>query len=96
MPSDPGRLPSRSEFLFAARKQGVQISERTLKIGNPKTPGPPVHYLRRGDGLPVIVPTLQRGDVVQAPLLSTLCRLLEVDPSSLGISLDELEQEADD
>jgi hypothetical protein len=90
MPIDPDRLPTWSQFLFAAGKQGVQIAERPASVRSLKGREPPVRYLRHGDGLPVIVPTLQLSDIVQEPLLSSLCLLLDVDPSPLGISAEDL------
>jgi len=90
MPIDPNRLPSWSEFLFAARRQGIAIAERDVRLTGPKgTPGF-VRYLQRGSGPKIIVPPLGIGEIVQEPLFSHLCRRLEIDPTPLGILPEEL------
>jgi hypothetical protein len=90
MPIDPERLPTWSEFLFLAKKQGIRIVERDLKIASPTGPEPPIRYLQRPGGPQVIVPPLRLGDIVRENLLSSLCRTLAIDPKPLGIAPDEL------
>ena len=90
MPIARERLPTWSEFLFAAKKQGIQIVERDFKLKGPAGAEPPVRYLQRPGGPQVIVPPLRLGDTVRENLLASLCRTLVIDPAPLGIALDEL------
>jgi len=90
MPLDRGKLPSWSEFLYIANKQGVHIEEHDLKIEGPRGREPPVRYLQRPGGIKVIVPPLQLGDIIRENLLGSLCRQLDIDPTPLGISLEDL------
>lgn len=96
MPIDPKRLPSWSEFLFAAGKQGIGIFERELVGAGPRGSVLPIRYLQRKDGMKVIVAPLPSGEILQEPYFSNLCRRLQFDPAALGIRLDELEPETED
>ncbi len=90
MPIDPERLPSWSEFLFVAKQQGIRIYENEIGITGPVGSEPPFRFLQRPGELEVIVPPLRLGEIMRESLLSGLCRRLRIDPTPLGISLDEL------
>lgn len=90
MPIDRTRLPTWSEFLRAATERGVRVDENDLGIEGPRDKEPPVRYLQRADGLKVIVPPLALGEIVRETLLSSLCRLLDIDPARWGIEFEEL------
>lgn len=84
------RMPTWGQFLALAEDQKVRLVRSKRKLNGPRGETPPVRYFKKDDGPEVIAPALKKSDVMNPILLASLCRAIPVDPTPLGISLEDL------
>ena len=83
-------MPTWSAFLAIARAQGVRLRTSKGKLIDPHGDTSSIRYLIREGFPPLIHPQLQSSDRLTPTMLGYLCRRLEIDPSPLGISAEDL------
>lgn len=85
------QCPTLGEFIERVRDKFdvVEASSTSRAIGPRGEES--FRYLRRGQGLPVVLPSMSDTDRLSPVLLSSLCRQLDIPPQEFGFNLGFIE-----